>query len=329
MSHAITSTLRAPSTPNQVSWIGSARLAWAYSQRIYGLEQQSHSGKPRSGFKRHVRWSLMALLCPGWSRLWFQEVEGGPMRPFVEVNPRLAFRPMASYLSKNLAWQDRVRIIRDTYRFVATDPALRQAMSSMDGMEWARIQLELGTLLIRLQPSTRFRKEGEITVSLSLDEPDRILSSFSFSIEAMEGGQAWAMRIGAVQGHAIGSDQVRELTKQMHGLRPKSLMVLLAQELAFRLGLERLFGISGSTHLYASKAGFKGMTFDYDELWLEHDGTPCADGWHQLPGRWQPRAPQEIKPNKRSQYAKRYRLIAQIQQAMQGDALAAAAMECA
>jgi hypothetical protein len=52
----------------------------------------------------------------------------------------------------------------------------------------------------------------------------------------------------------------------------------------------------------------RNIRFDFDALWTEIGGEPREDGWFDLPLTTPRRSPDQIKPNKRSMYAKRYLL---------------------
>ena len=58
------------------------------------------------------------------------------------------------------------------------------------------------------------------------------------------------------------------------------------------------------------------ISFNYDGMWAEADGRPAEDGWFELPLREVRRTREEIKPNKRPLYARRYALFDQLQAAV-------------
>jgi len=111
-----------------------------------------------------------------------------------------------------------------------------------------------------------------------------------------------------------GEDVVKAATKAMHGLRPKSLMVFLAQEIVRALRIGGLRGVGNGIQVYRANAprlfhAPKKFHFDYDEFWLEAGGELAPDGWFTLPLKTQPRADEDIPGHKRSMYRKRYALL--------------------
>ena len=54
------------------------------------------------------------------------------------------------------------------------------------------------------------------------------------------------------------------------------------------------------------------LSFSYDTLWKEVDGTPDKDGWFKLPIEMPRKSIEEIKSSKRSLYRNRYEMLDKI-----------------
>jgi len=238
------------------------------------------------------------------------------MQPFLKNDPRLAFRPMGSYLGRNFDSAHRMRIIVDTFRFVHSYGGnLHRALITPDGLDLVRVKLDKDReLVVKICSHSQFRKEGEVSVLIYLKPYDGCIASFAFALEQC--GGAWNMRIGAVQGRRGGDEEtIKIATKALHGLRPKSLAVFMAQEIARSLRMTALFGVGSRAHVFVEpKSLFTNSTkrsifFDYDGLWEEHEGVAGPDHWYQLPLKTVRRTGDEIKPNKRGMYTKRYLLM--------------------
>ena len=138
------------------------------------------------------------------------------------------------------------------------------------------------------------------------------VTGMAFSLEQDEG---WIAFIGGFQGRKGGDEATIKLaTKAMHGLRPKNLMVLLVQELAQALGIAELRGVGNLVQVYRARLNHplvpsRKIRFDFDALWTEVGGEPREDGWFTLPMTTPRRSPDQVKPNKRAMYAKRYLLL--------------------
>lgn len=88
-------------------------------------------------------------------------------------------------------------------------------------------------------------------------------------------------------------------------------MLFLAQEIARSLRVATLCGVGTGIHVYGSSrrkipTPNRNIHFDYDGFWLEARGELREDGWFLLPSKTVRRGLDEVKPNKKSMYAKRY-----------------------
>lgn len=287
----------------------AAQKAWNWSLHVYRLHPNS-----LNQFKRHLRWAAAAALRPEEALDWFSFHDEPAMRGFVHANPRLVFRALTRYMSVRWGLARRTKVIQDTYRFISNRGGfLAEAMRCPEGLILAELDLARGQrALIRMGSDAQFRKEGEISVFLELEGMTGSITGLAFSLE--QDGGLFA-RIGGLQGRKGGEEETIKLaTKAMHGLRPKNLMVLLVQELARALGAAGLHGVGNDIQVYRSRMNNplmpkRNIRFDFDALWIEVGGERQEDGWFKLPLTTPRRGPDDIKPNKRSMYAKRYALL--------------------
>ena len=149
-------------------------------------------------------------------------------------------------------WAKRVQVIRDTYKFIQNQGGfLGEAMGSQGGLVLAALKPERGQkALIRVGSDPQFRKEGKIGVILELEGIPGPVTGFAFSLEQEPGG-SWVRYLGAFQGRKGGDQEVIKLaTRSFQGLRPKSLMIYLAQGIANSFGLAHLRGIGNEIQIY-------------------------------------------------------------------------------
>ncbi len=288
----------------------ASREAWKWSVQFHqGDSDRLHA------FKRHLRWASAAAFRRGAAEDWFAFLERPEMRPFAKGNPHLAFRPLARYMSIEWDFPQRVKILQDTYEFIhAQGGGLCQSMLQERGAILARFPLgKVGEATVRFGFLGKFRKEGELVIYLESSQTEGPISYLACSLG--QGVAGWTLYVGAVQGRLGGEEEViKEITKAMHGFRPKAFMVFLAQELAQVLRVRELRGIGNAIHVFLARnegrsSSKKRILFDYDELWQEAGGELLSDGWFNLPLRTPRRAPEEIKPNKRGMYTKRYAMM--------------------
>jgi uncharacterized protein VirK/YbjX len=294
----------------------AAKKAWAWSLRAYPTDSRGRK------YKHHVRWATAAALRPRRSLAWFSFHDDPAMRGFAEANPRLIFRALSRYMSVRWGFSRRTKVIQDTYRFIALRGGfLAEAMRRPGGSILAQIDLDRGQRArIRLGSDAQFRKEGEISLFLELEGVAGAITGTAFSVEE---GSGWVALVGGFQGRKGGDeDTIKLATKAMHGLRPKNLMVWLLQELAQTLGIAVLHGVGNEVQVYRSRMNqpwvpTRDIRFDFDALWEEVGGVQDSDGWFRLPLQTPRRAADEIKPNKRSMYAKRYAFLDELSMQLQ------------
>lgn len=247
-------------------------------------------------------------------------------RPFADANPQLWLRMLRGYLSVDWSAAKQFKVLRDSYRFARAHPGpLLTTVYPRKEVELALIPLgpEDGHLRITLASEDAFSSEGEWAIRIYCPAhsggSQGCLSAIAFSIAETE--QGWIAYIGALQGGGAANEvTVKSSTKAMHGVRPKAMAIFALQELASALGLKRLLGagtdIQMSNAKHAIPLPWKKISFNYDAMWAEADGKPAEEGWHELPLREIRRTREEIKPNKRPLYARRYALFDQIQTAV-------------
>lgn len=288
------------------SILEAAATSWRLASRAY-------PGPPTPG--RLLKRAARAWLAARQPRLFaeWRAVLGQPaLADVVAHSPRCWFKVLNPYLSCEFGGRRRLAILSDTYRrLLSANPGF------IRGRPWVLAELDLGELgpaTIEVAPDQRFEHEGEIVARLVVPKLGGTAVSTSLSLEQKADG-AWTAYVGAVQtSGGLGETGVKAIHKAMHGLRPKSVAVFIAQELARGLGATRLLGVGNRIHVQRGKhlihiPWLHRIDFDYDALWDEHGGTPAEDGWHALPLRLERRTREAIKPNKRSLYAKRYALL--------------------
>ena len=160
-----------------------------------------------------------------------------------------------------------------------------------------------------------FRKEGEFVLFIQSRELGGRLMALTFGLEKTENAQ-WTCYLGCIQGRG-GCEVMCQVTKSMHGLRPRCLMVFVLQEVAGTLGVKKILGAGNAIHANRRKhlvhLPFRhNIPFDYDAFWSEFGAELDAEGWFHLPTRLIRRTHNNIKPNKRSMYVKRYEMLDEI-----------------
>ena len=247
------------------------------------------------------------------------------MAPIAAANPSLFRKITRPYLTADYTKPQKILAIQTHYEFVAQhlSQASLIAAASVSGLPLLTVTGRPGeTGRVLLQSESKFSKEGEMTLSLFSQQHDQRVYSLSFLITA-DGAGSHVMTIGATQGLDRGApkDIIKDTAKALHGLRPKALLVYLAQELARAWGLRAIRAVSNARHISnhsdyrLNRSRRPKLTFD--EFWLECDGVRQPDGFFALPLTPVQRPLEDIKPNMRSKYRQRYAMMEAVAAEMQ------------
>lgn len=159
-----------------------------------------------------------------------------------------------------------------------------------------------------------FMREGGLALNLFVG--DFRAYSLAFALGRSEDGHLHC-RIGAIQGRntAAALDLYKELTKATHGLRPRDLLVEICRMLCRHWGVRQLLAVRDSSrhHRHPFFAGKEVAPQDYDAIWQDRGGVPQDADFYCLPVEADRRLDEEIKPNKRSLYRRRYRFLDELE----------------
>ena len=165
-----------------------------------------------------------------------------------------------------------------------------------------------------------FVREGEIVLNIFHDE----LRVMSLAFCLGHHNNKITLYVGGIQGiHAgIPSETsleiIRQLTKDLHGLRPRSFVIALLRIIATRIGATNILAID-QMHRHHLHPFFKSGSsiiskVNYDEVWKDHEGLAGNDGFYQLKSSAAHKNLIEIDSKKRSMYRKRFEMLDQIEQ---------------
>lgn len=265
-------------------------------------------GSSRKTFNRG-KFVLRSLLYrPQLSRV-FALFQAEPLRALPALYPELLDKPMRPYRFACSTVNQRVEMVEDHYRLLlARYPHLIAPLYLGQGIVLGHYPESDCHILLRHDGT--FRREAELALSIVNGLGERLYSC-AFSLAGSE--QELALVIGSVQGPepcvAQPQEQVRALTKAGHGLRPKSLVVMLVLALAEAMGASRVSAVRMKAHIYQARRYSKKkracLQADYDELWQELGAVPLDANFVRLPPV--ARKPlEEISSKKRAMYRRRY-----------------------
>lgn len=273
--------------------------------------------KNRGGFVRRLRETLKLQLRARWqhrqTRDWLHLLNSHPVfHDLVQACPHLIHKVYRDYLSKKLSCRQRVDLLAEHYYFI-----LQQGWGNLMAQA-ARDPVCLGTVpgksgsLYHLQLCSVYPMEREGEIVLRLIQEDEVLYSVAFTFFGSVQRASIGVSIGCIQGPNSQDSlhRVREATRDLHGLRPKNLMVRLVRQLGYDHGCRQLLLVSNNNHAVHYSAKKKGRLFaNYDELWHELGAKPRPDGDFELPCEDLPLpVMEEIASKKRSEMRKRHEI---------------------
>jgi uncharacterized protein VirK/YbjX len=225
------------------------------------------------------------------------------LRACVSCDPRLQERHLHRFINRHWHRATRLRSLHCHYRYLLErlPPDVFEAVYVNGRATLGELVLKDGsTLQLHLRPPIYMGCEGELCIELSEANGQ---SLYRLVLTVIDDEQP-TMAIGCIQGpdgeHA--RERVRELTRLMHGMRPKQLMLVLAYAFAGQYGIRRILAIGNAAHPLRKRRLFHA---NYDAFWQEQGGVPCADDWFELPATLHHRTEAEVVSRHRAEFRRR------------------------
>ncbi|WLI90342.1 VirK/YbjX family protein [Massilia sp. R2A-15] len=262
--------------------------------------------------RESMKLSARAMLHRRQTGRWLELLNSHPLfRQMLPACPRLVNKIYRSYFSTRLGCDDRLAVLQAHYQTViqrglaplvaraAEGPVELCRLDGKTGQEY-RIELRAGGVLCR---------EGELILQLA--HGDQVLYSIAFSFLHHFG--AVAVGVGCLQGkHGGGGlDQVRDATRELHGMRPKNLLVRLVRQFGHDHGCAQMILVGNANRVVTTSMKQGKVHADYDALWLELDAARQPDGDFSLACEHLPEPDMaQIASKKRSEARKRHEMLA-------------------
>jgi hypothetical protein len=254
---------------------------------------------------------LRALLHWKQTPDWLEFLNSHPaFSEYLRNYPKFLYKVYRPYNSHALDAQQRLDAIRAHYAFVFRR-GLGQtiARASLGPVVLAEAAGKSGLpYRIELRTVNMFDREGELALQLSQD--GKAIYTVAFMIAPRDGVPA--VNLGCLQGGKTedAREAIRTATRDLHGIRPKQLMVSLVQQLGHDYGCGRLVMVSNRNRVIYKAIRHGRVLADYDQLWEELGARLRTDGDYELDCA-PVAAPdlERIPSKKRSEARKRYELV--------------------
>lgn len=260
-----------------------------------------------------VKYCARGLLLPRLTRKWFDILDTSKLAVIGRNHPHIFSKLQRSYLDRSPGPWSRLQALKNHYRFVTlrlSDDSVHRIYGS-SGLVLTRIPLAgAGSIELRLSYYDSLSKEGEMCLAVHDGDTGGLLATLSFCVTRYEASRTEVF-VGGLQGFTSPSQKERiiTITRSLHGLRPKALLLFALQQLAAVWHLDSIRAVSDSQHVYRHYRKRKKVAMSYDEFWLESGGQPGADGLFALPTTAAPRDLTGMKPSKRQMYRRRYVML--------------------
>lgn len=207
-------------------------------------------------------------------------------------------KPFKAYLNKKMSKRAKLDIAHGALNFIEKSfrpEALPQLYDMANfGRTLIAISLKNGSSIDVKLLASPFQEEGELMLLMFLG--DKRVYSICFS--CTDDGRAW---IGGIQGGKdIDNEEVKALTKELHGTRPKNLIITLLYGFLAFFNIKEIYAIDSDFHVKSDRVKTR-----YSELWLEIGGEKHRRGWYKLPPTEIKKSLEEVKSKHRSQFIKR------------------------
>lgn len=207
-------------------------------------------------------------------------------------------KPFKAYLNKKMSKRTKLDIAHGALNFIEKSfrpEALPQLYDMANfGRTLIAIPLKNGSSIDVKLLASPFQEEGELMLLMFLG--DKRVYSICFS--CTDDGRAW---IGGIQGGKdIDNEEVKALTKELHGTRPKNLIITLLYGFLAFFNIKEIYAIDSDFHVKSDRVKTR-----YSELWLEIGGEKHRRGWYKLPPTEIKKSLEEVKSKHRSQFIKR------------------------
>lgn len=253
---------------------------------------------------------------------WLQLLNSSPLfTDLVADHPRMVYKIFRPYFSNTMGYAARLTLLSEHYRFI-----LRQglgpltALASKDKVVLARITGKGGLPYhIQLAAVEPMEREGELVLQLVQGEGEGQTIVYNCAFSFHQGERGMVLGVGCMQGPRgdHGLQAIKDATRELHGLRPKTMMVKLLGQIGHALGCSELRLVGNANRTVCRSVRQGKVHADYDALWQEQGATPRADGDYRLP--CEPLAEPDlaaIASKKRSEARKRHETLVTLAEAI-------------
>lgn len=270
--------------------------------------------RPVPYWRELIKLKLRALAHREHTARWLKLLNSHPaFSDYVRNYPRFLYKIYRPYLTHTLSMDARLAVLASHYQFVfehGLGAIIGQA--SHKAVPLAQVDGKRGTpYTVSLRAIGPLEREGELVLQLSGEGVLLYSVAFTFAWR----GEGHTVSIGCIQGGKDEGtlDAIRAATRELHGMRPKQLLITLVRQLGYTYGCRQMLLVSNANRVVRGAMRQGRVLADYDQLWSEMGAERCADGDFALPCTALAEPDMESIPSrKRSEARKRHEMMARV-----------------
>lgn len=229
-------------------------------------------------------------------------------QPIFEQNIYRADALLSTYCDQRFSAKARLVAIINNFEIAA---------HKLSPEKWAQLIEQKSIVLAKLTET--------LTLNLNINDIDPFEGFFSINIQDMEKRRYYdasfsfiapnSLLISSIQGPkgADAQENVKQITKQLYGVRPMYMLVNSFKILADQFNCQ-LLGIAHKNQAKYRWNDSRRLLFNYDEFWKENQAQQNSKGYWVMDTHIEQKPLEEIQSKKRSMYRKRYEMFATMQQ---------------
>ncbi|SCK15355.1 DUF535 family protein [Vogesella sp. LIG4] len=268
-------------------------------------------GQGQQGIARRCKFLLRALAQWPYSEHWFRYLQAQPeLVTALPQQPQWLHKLQRPYLCAGYGTRTKLRLLRQHFElFLQRLPQpLRHSLLSRHAVFMAAVSGKSGMgYRVQLSVTHTMDKEGELMLTLQPETGGQRLATLAFSFGQDRQGRA-QIYIGCLQGPSGqgGRDLFREVTKDLHGLMPKVLLMKSLYALARLMGIDTVLAVSNLAHVHNTAwRRYQSIQADYDAFWHSLGSTRLNARHFRLDTAGHERPLSEVPSSKRAQYQRR------------------------
>lgn len=278
--------------------------------RVHRLGRAMHPDLSLNSIKHQIILLGRALVFLPDIRKWFEISDNPLLTKALKRFPLMSGAIYWPYINHTWPMNRKLAAIDQHFRMLDGSAGII-ARATFEEVELARLEEEYAGLRLVLDKAHWFLREGEIVLNLFVNDQRFYSIAFTLSIEAGEP----LILVGALQGSNSEEATIvyRDITRALHGMRPRDLLMTGLKLLCGELGIRRIWAISSDNRQhnssYFGNSHKEKVLVAYNEVWAEHGGEALDNGFFEIPAVVSYKDMAEIPTRKRATYRRRYEML--------------------